>query len=235
MKTKLILGALLCATICGSAFAISVDDRQAFCNQYPDKYVWVEKTQACVPVDPCDSTIQDIKDAYCVRAAFAAGPEHMENYIETVLGTSARWGKVLADGKHAYYTTDGLYLVFNNIPDPKNNNIMWSEVQQQIEVACWVNGYDVNAEVMLKQKPLLEDCSQDCAKKFDETLVCDIPDVKPSKSKAGSCSDVAQYASNISGLEFRPFNNENSAHCVIVTKEIAEGNGCICDNLVKGW
>ena len=47
MKTKLICSALLGATICGSAFAISTDDRQAFCEQYPDKYVWVEKTQAC--------------------------------------------------------------------------------------------------------------------------------------------------------------------------------------------
>ena len=74
MKTKLILGALLGATICGSAFAdASVDTRRAFCEQ-ADGFVWVEKTQACIPENPCDFTVEadqpEIYDAYCKKYSY---------------------------------------------------------------------------------------------------------------------------------------------------------------------
>lgn len=41
------------------------------CLQHPDKLVWVEKTQRCVPINPCLSDDKEIKDAYCDDTTFA--------------------------------------------------------------------------------------------------------------------------------------------------------------------
>ena len=66
MKPKnLICYTLLGLTICGSAFAASVEDRKAFCDKYPDKYVWVRKTEECIPINPCLSSNESIKNLYC--------------------------------------------------------------------------------------------------------------------------------------------------------------------------
>lgn len=73
MTTKnLICNALFLMTVCSSAFAVSADDRQTFCESHPDKYVWVEGTEACVPINPCLSDNEAIRKRYCVRL-FAIG------------------------------------------------------------------------------------------------------------------------------------------------------------------
>lgn len=37
------------------------------CLEHPDKLVWVEKTQRCIPINPCKSDDEKIKAMYCVR------------------------------------------------------------------------------------------------------------------------------------------------------------------------
>ena len=42
------------------------------CLEHPDKLVWVEKTQRCIPINPCKSDDKEIHDAYCVDWGFCA-------------------------------------------------------------------------------------------------------------------------------------------------------------------
>ncbi len=37
------------------------------CLEHPDKLVWVEKTQRCIPINPCKSDDESIKKAYCMN------------------------------------------------------------------------------------------------------------------------------------------------------------------------
>ena len=137
MKPQLIYLAVFGATICGSAFAISTDDRQAFCEQYPDKYVWVEKTQACIPINPCNSTIQSIRDAYCIKAPYlATDPVIREGYIKNVLHKDILKAKILNTHAYAYHTSDGGYLYMD-----VNKGSDFSPTQDRIHAACWAYGY----------------------------------------------------------------------------------------------
>ena len=60
--------------VVGSAFADAptIEDRRALCEKHPDKYVWVEKTEACVPINPCESDNAEIKSAYCDAVTFSS-------------------------------------------------------------------------------------------------------------------------------------------------------------------
>lgn len=63
---KIVFGILALFVVAGSVSAVpSVDDRRAMCEK-TDGYVWVPKTKACIPVNPCKSDNFTIKDAYCV-------------------------------------------------------------------------------------------------------------------------------------------------------------------------
>ncbi len=55
------------AVINVASAAPSVADRKALCEKHPDKYVWVAKTEACVPINPCKSDSSTIQEAYCNR------------------------------------------------------------------------------------------------------------------------------------------------------------------------
>ena len=62
---KIIFGILAGIVIIGSASAVpSPADRKRLCEQQPDKFVWVEKNQACVPINPCLSDNREVKLAY---------------------------------------------------------------------------------------------------------------------------------------------------------------------------
>jgi len=71
---KMTLSILAGLMIIGSAFAVpGPEDRKALCDKHPDKYVWVEKTKACIPINPCDPTkssnwFSGVRDAYCLDA-----------------------------------------------------------------------------------------------------------------------------------------------------------------------
>ncbi len=67
---KTLLSVLAGLTVMGSAFADgpSVEDRKKLCQLLIKKgtHVWVEKTEACIPVNPCHSDDSKIKEAYCI-------------------------------------------------------------------------------------------------------------------------------------------------------------------------
>ena len=53
---KTLLSMLAGLIVIGSASAVpSVESRRALCETQPDKFVWVENTEACVPINPCES------------------------------------------------------------------------------------------------------------------------------------------------------------------------------------
>ena len=66
------------------------------CLKHPDKLMWVEKTEACVPINPCKSDNTAIKEAYCNTAFkdiqlgnWRQGATVVEEYVRSYLGISA--------------------------------------------------------------------------------------------------------------------------------------------------
>ncbi len=58
---KTLLSVLAGVAVIGSANA----GIKETCLEHPDKLVWVEKTQRCVPINPCKSDDREIVNAYC--------------------------------------------------------------------------------------------------------------------------------------------------------------------------
>ena len=80
---KTLLSVLAVVSVMGTASAVpSAADRKAMCESKPDKYVWVEKNQACIPVNPC-GPMEDsnIKNAYCLQSGFNGTPDFVKNGI----------------------------------------------------------------------------------------------------------------------------------------------------------
>lgn len=66
---KTLLPLLAFFVFVGTALAVpSLGDRRAMCEKYSDKYVWVEKSEACVPSNPCVSDVASIRNTYCNNA-----------------------------------------------------------------------------------------------------------------------------------------------------------------------
>ena len=65
-KTKILCGVVL-GMMTLNAMAVTVEQRKALCLTDPDGHVWVEKTGACIEVDPCSSADNIVRDTYCVR------------------------------------------------------------------------------------------------------------------------------------------------------------------------
>lgn len=62
---KTLLSVLAAVSVIGAASAVpSAADRKAMCESKPDKYVWVEKNQACVVRSACDN---DRFSSYCSK------------------------------------------------------------------------------------------------------------------------------------------------------------------------
>lgn len=112
--------------VVGSAFAAAptIEDRRALCEKHPDKYVWVDKTGACIPVNPCLSEKSEIKDAYCPRIGNIFLNERQRNmviekYVQKVLNTNVTNIKlVFSDPKYnseyvGIKTSDGGYIGWN--------------------------------------------------------------------------------------------------------------------------
>ena len=94
---KTLLSVLVGLVVIGSASAVpSPEDRKALCEKQSDKFVWVEKTQACIPINPCLSSVSAIEEAYCIQldgAAYLPNDQIkrnliIERYVEKKLQTS---------------------------------------------------------------------------------------------------------------------------------------------------
>ena len=127
---KTLLSVLAGLIVIGSASAVpGPDDRKKLCDQHPDKFVWVEKTQACIPINPCAYGVnENIAEAYCLDKVFITLPKEvdkrtmiLERYVTNVLKTSIVTTNLLYDcpeedvGKYcsnalAIKTSDGGYF-----------------------------------------------------------------------------------------------------------------------------
>lgn len=62
---KTLLSIVVIISVIGVAKADIVEKLKGVCLQHPDKLVWVEKTQRCIPINPCNSDDKKIRAAYC--------------------------------------------------------------------------------------------------------------------------------------------------------------------------
>ena len=118
---KTLLPILFGITLVGSAFAVpSVEDRRALCERNPDNYVWVKKTQACIPVNPCASGNEDIRLSYCGHLILPFDVTNREMIIDRYVqeGLHTKVSEKLEVGEKDGYpvlgvkTNDGGYIAF---------------------------------------------------------------------------------------------------------------------------
>lgn len=91
------------------------------CLEHPDKLVWVEKTQRCIPINPCTSDDEDIRKAYCIDDYF------LSNYY------------LLPKGNISLTSADVINIYVNNIG--LNCTVSETEIQK-IEAKSKGYGYD---------------------------------------------------------------------------------------------
>ena len=146
MKKNFLLSVLAGLMVVGSAVALpSPEDRKALCEKHPEKYVWVEKTKACIPINPCLSSDVDIRNAYCISTVLhlnsldhTASDTLLERYIKKVL--KQNWTGLGLDnpnGEGKIYghatTSDGGYFVVKFEISHNLNDF--------IDDAFWAYGY----------------------------------------------------------------------------------------------
>ena len=141
---KMIVSVVAGLTVMGSAFAVpSSGDRQKLCESKPFDFVWVEKTKACVPINPCVTANEKVRDAYCIKAAGAVtgetGAQAITYYTEHVLKQKVSSIKAIptkvTTPTFALWTTDGGYYAVQFDMDGHRAGI-----KPQLEVACWAYG-----------------------------------------------------------------------------------------------
>ena len=141
---KVVVSVIAGLTIIGAASAVpSPGDRKKLCEQKPMDFVWVEKTQACVPVDPCGSMNQKIKEAYCIDTyGHIRGDKAITRYFKNVMKVSIDHIKGL-DGpatphivRFGVYTTDGGYYGLEFWVDDGAHY----EANDVLRLACWAYG-----------------------------------------------------------------------------------------------
>ncbi len=94
------------------------------CLDNPDKLVWVEKTERCVPINTCKSSDQTIVDSYC-NTTFAdvqvgnyeQADKLARKYIQVRMNKSVTSGGVIkttyiGQDYYGYKLSDGGYVVF---------------------------------------------------------------------------------------------------------------------------
>ena len=137
--------------VANSVFAVpTVDARRDLCKTKPFDFVWVEKTQTCVPVNPCESKTQAIRDSYCVQVGVYVSSEEnaklmVTRYVERVLkrrivGFVTVEPRLAWTGEYAIevpyigvHISDGGYYVFR-FYSPQIDNFLAG--------ACWAYGHE---------------------------------------------------------------------------------------------
>ncbi len=113
---KTLLSIIAGLMVAGTAFAVpDVGDRKALCEKYPDRYVWVEATEACIPLNPCESNDESIRNSYCSKFKLYNFGSNRDlvigRYAEKVLGTKVSDIKEVSDCNFGVKTSDGGYLL----------------------------------------------------------------------------------------------------------------------------
>ncbi len=115
---KTLLSIIAGLAVVNAASAVpSAADRRSLCEKYPDKYVWVEKTLACVPINPCESNDDTIRDAYCFNEIILPSDTEKRNmiidmYLNKVRKTAISEVIEVSSNVVGIKTNDGGYIAF---------------------------------------------------------------------------------------------------------------------------
>ena len=141
-----------CSILVGMVFvgavsaAPSPQDRRALCEKHPDKYVWVDKTQACIPVDPCSrlsNAYNSAMGAYCIEVG-VDGSE-MDEDLEFICKASlekrqgakvTRKGDFAREGVQTYFMADGMYMACRFVPSSECSEAIHSRIDDAYRKAC---------------------------------------------------------------------------------------------------
>ncbi|MBQ1927974.1 MAG: hypothetical protein II179_02815 [Alphaproteobacteria bacterium] len=120
------------------------------CLEHPDKLVWVEKTQRCIPINPCKSDDETIQVVYCnvtfakiQLGSIAQGQKLVEAYLAnnmnvagSYVGNRHRDTSLLGQDFIPYELNDGGYVVFefDDLSDITESQI----ADGAMEGACYV-------------------------------------------------------------------------------------------------
>jgi len=154
---KTLLSILAGLAVIGSASAVpGPEERMELCKKHPEKYVWVEKTQACIPINPCESNNPDIFSAYCMlandRPLYSTGEKLdyvIKYFTEHSLKDTVKETHFLDGDFVAVNTTGGYYFVARviNPTTPIGPNPIFQYITDAIDAVnmkSWHAGY--NAE-----------------------------------------------------------------------------------------
>ncbi len=180
---KTLLSVLAGLTVMGSAFADgpSVEDRKKLCQLLIDKgtHVWVEKTEACIPVNPCKSDDEQIKKAYCINylslqnGASYTGVLHLYDKsaiditvakIAERLGTGAT-SQNLPGHFFAIKTTDGGYYAAEYNTKKERNQMRACEQESEtitLIFGNYLSGESFGGEKMINYKTQIPVTEQEC-------------------------------------------------------------------------
>ena len=136
-------------------------------------------------LQPCDSTIQSIRDAYCVQAPFYADSRSFEKIIKngynTDISSDAGSVRYFDSNAAAYYTTDGYYYMFMPTRDGQVSN----EFQGNIQAACWANS--MFSDTKDEESDLLPDNKMLCFPLWGS-------------ASESNCTNAADFASTLTGV-----------------------------------
>lgn len=201
---KTLLSVLAGLAVIGSANAApSPADRKALCEKHPEKYVWVEKDQFCVPINPCRDATGEVKGAYCLYAQPTLPSDQglfnqiMGRYLETQHKTSLKSAEVLDGHYMAVKTTDGGYYVIS-VTDVNDKDADWCNYAiKYAAYAYWKYPWediDLNGVIIMKN--------------FNDSSYVD--------GDSTECQDIKDFASLLAGkLVYRYSNFGRESRCAL--------------------
>ena len=112
----------------------------------PLRYVWVKKTKACIPINPCESKDEDVRNVYCIPSPATVKNESdaekvLQRYMEYVMKLHA------TDIMHIP-SSDDKYLIYIGVHTSDTGYYVvrfWrplgmSLADNMIQAACWAHG-----------------------------------------------------------------------------------------------
>ena len=255
---QVVIAGLILSIFNFSAYADSkrkptLEERRNECAQNPDK-IFVESTRECIPINPCKSDLEDIREDYCMSTDLYIWPgaeDAIERFVSEEYSQPEEKlreddGKDRGKGWIGYMDEEGDYITIeykhlNNTPGVK------FYTGNAVSLACWAHGQpsfgcDESGDGQLKD----ENDDRRVAKKpqftkdygytgFEQGCFC--RSVKSQKK----CKEIAEYASSLRGTTC--VGKLKGEELCLIKCELGQCNGDSCsapDNspytaLNEGW